>query len=185
MDLGLVDEVKLFLWYQPSLYCDLLTLVQLPAAFFSGITIVPGLHPAPFDLVPTTISSSGTKNRPGLRVPCRRKTISSLEIRASDSLESGRLEFDVRCRQIPSEYTRSTCSLNQWVQKSCGPNHESRGLENISLPFSSMPKFWRWRTVVSPSIVPSGNFSEPIRTVTCMVLKTKANDKRTSSFLPR
>ncbi|GFV24251.1 integrase catalytic domain-containing protein [Trichonephila clavipes] len=29
------------------------------------------------------------------------------------------------------------------------------GLENISLLFSSMPKLWRWRSVVSPSIVPS------------------------------
>ncbi|GFV44121.1 hypothetical protein TNCV_3572421 [Trichonephila clavipes] len=32
--------------------------------------------------------------------------------------------------------------------------------------------------VVSPSIVPSGNFAELNRTVTCMVLK--ANDRRTS-----
>ncbi|GFV15251.1 hypothetical protein TNCV_1635131, partial [Trichonephila clavipes] len=36
--------------------------------------------------------------------------------------------------------------------------------------------------VVSPSIVPSGNFAELIRTVTCMVFK--ANDRRTSSPLP-
>ncbi|GFT96269.1 hypothetical protein TNCV_3907071 [Trichonephila clavipes] len=33
--------------------------------------------------------------------------------------------------------------------------------------------------IVSPSIVPSGNFAELNRTVTCMVLK--ANDRRTSS----
>ncbi|GFV72071.1 hypothetical protein TNCV_2460041 [Trichonephila clavipes] len=33
--------------------------------------------------------------------------------------------------------------------------------------------------VVSPSIIPSGNFAELNRTVTCMVLK--ANDRRTSS----
>ncbi|GFX91258.1 hypothetical protein TNCV_1246731 [Trichonephila clavipes] len=33
-----------------------------------------------------------------------------------------------------SEYTWSTCSLNQWVRKSCGQNHECRGLENISPP---------------------------------------------------
>ncbi|GFW05908.1 hypothetical protein TNCV_603801 [Trichonephila clavipes] len=32
-------------------------------------------------------------------------------------------------------------------------NHECRGLENISLPSSSMPKLWRWKYVVSPSIV--------------------------------
>ncbi|GFT40620.1 hypothetical protein TNCV_3007941 [Trichonephila clavipes] len=37
--------------------------------------------------------------------------------------------------------------------------------------------------VVSPSIVPSGNFAELNRTITCMVLK--ANDRRTSSPLPR
>ncbi|GFV22822.1 hypothetical protein TNCV_4962371 [Trichonephila clavipes] len=47
-----------------------------------------------------------------------------------------------------------------------------------------MPKLWRWRSVVSPSIVkiyrPFGNFIELNRTVTCMVLKAKANDRRTS-----
>ncbi|GFW05870.1 hypothetical protein TNCV_603421 [Trichonephila clavipes] len=37
--------------------------------------------------------------------------------------------------------------------------------------------------VVSPSIVHSGNFAELNRTVTYMVLK--ANDRRTSSSLPR
>ncbi|GFS48155.1 hypothetical protein TNCV_2295781 [Trichonephila clavipes] len=55
--------------------------------------------------------------------------VGSLWVRASDS----RPGFDARCHQIPSEYTRSTCSLNQWVRKSCGLNHECRGLENISL----------------------------------------------------
>ncbi|GFU55671.1 uncharacterized protein TNCV_1649801 [Trichonephila clavipes] len=38
---------------------------------------------------------------------------------------------------------------------------------------------------VTPSIVPSGNFAELIRTVTYMVLKAYANDRRTSSSLPR
>ncbi|GFU95381.1 hypothetical protein TNCV_1484531 [Trichonephila clavipes] len=47
-------------------------------------------------------------------------------------LQSERLGFDARCHHIPSEYTQSTCSLNQWVRKSCGLNHECRGLENIS-----------------------------------------------------
>ncbi|GFT08930.1 hypothetical protein TNCV_4104381 [Trichonephila clavipes] len=37
--------------------------------------------------------------------------------------------------------------------------------------------------IVLPSIVPSGNFAELNRTVACMVLK--ANDRRTSSPLPR
>ncbi|GFS85384.1 hypothetical protein TNCV_2803041 [Trichonephila clavipes] len=39
--------------------------------------------------------------------------------------------------------------------------------------------------VVSPSIVHSENFAELIRSVTCMVLKAWANDRRTSSPLPR
>ncbi|GFW35924.1 hypothetical protein TNCV_1927531 [Trichonephila clavipes] len=46
----------------------------------------------------------------------------------------------------------------------------------------SIIKLWRWRSVVSPSIVPSANFAELIRSVTCIVLK--ANDRRTSSPLP-
>ncbi|GFT21080.1 hypothetical protein TNCV_2581821 [Trichonephila clavipes] len=41
--------------------------------------------------------------------------------------------------------------------------------------------FGEW-SVASPSIVPSGNFAELIRSDTCMVLK--ANDRRTSSPLP-
>ncbi|GFY12382.1 hypothetical protein TNCV_284851 [Trichonephila clavipes] len=82
-------------------------------------------------------------------------------------------------------HTECTCSLNQWVQKSCGLNHECRGLGNIPLTSSSMTKMWRWRSVVSPSIIPFGNFTELNRTVTCMVLKGKANDRRTSSPSPR
>ncbi|GFU10126.1 hypothetical protein TNCV_3449211 [Trichonephila clavipes] len=39
-----------------------------------------------------------------------------------------------------------------------------------------MQKMGRWR--LTPSIVPSGNFAELNRTVTCVVLK--ANDRRTS-----
>ncbi|GFV26377.1 hypothetical protein TNCV_5086901 [Trichonephila clavipes] len=54
---------------------------------------------------------------------------------------------------------------------------------------SSMPKLWMWRYMVAPSIVmfyrPCGNFTELNRTVTCMVLKAKANDSRTSSPLPQ
>ncbi|GFV52267.1 hypothetical protein TNCV_3197671 [Trichonephila clavipes] len=39
--------------------------------------------------------------------------------------------------------------------------------------------------VVSPSIIPLGNFAELIRSVTCMVLKAKSNDRLTSSPLSR
>ncbi|GFW35323.1 hypothetical protein TNCV_594741 [Trichonephila clavipes] len=101
-----------------------------------------------------------------------------------------------------NEYTRSKCPLNQWVRKSCGQSQikpQVQGLENISLPSSCMPKLWRRRLVVSPSIVkksnlshrlwqhsflPFGNFTELNRTVTYMVLKAKANDGRTSRHLP-
>ncbi|GFX25259.1 hypothetical protein TNCV_1274201 [Trichonephila clavipes] len=69
-------------------------------------------------------------------------------------------------------------------------NSRAEGLGSIPVPpntlrvhMDSMPKLWRWRYVVSPSIVPSGNFAELIRTVTCMVLK--ANERRISSPLPR
>ncbi|GFX58651.1 transposable element Tcb1 transposase [Trichonephila clavipes] len=50
-------------------------------------------------------------------------------------------------------------------------------------PLCFVPKLWKWRKVVSPSILRSGDFAELIRTVTCMVLK--ANDRRTSRPLPR
>ncbi|GFW20134.1 hypothetical protein TNCV_2320751 [Trichonephila clavipes] len=53
------------------------------------------------------------------------------------------------------------------------------GLENISLPFSLHAEIVEVEIeVVSPSIVPSRNFAELNRTVTCMMLK--ANDRRTS-----
>ncbi|GFY25463.1 hypothetical protein TNCV_2485831 [Trichonephila clavipes] len=35
-------------------------------------------------------------------------------------LQTGRLGFNARCHQTPSEYTRSTCSLNQWVRSLVG-----------------------------------------------------------------
>ncbi|GFV05902.1 hypothetical protein TNCV_2552691 [Trichonephila clavipes] len=92
--------------------------------------------------------------------------VGSLVVRTSDSRTEG-------VGSIPdaSDCTRKTCSLNQWVRKSCGLNHECRGLENISLPSSSMAKLWSWRYVVAPSIAPSGNFSVLKRTATCMELK--------------
>ncbi|GFU84069.1 hypothetical protein TNCV_679681 [Trichonephila clavipes] len=63
---------------------------------------------------------------------------------------------DARCYQMPSDYTWVPC-LN------CGVD-EIGGVAIYRL---------------------FGNFSVLIRTVSCMVLKAKANDKRTSSPLPR
>ncbi|GFW80061.1 hypothetical protein TNCV_4911591 [Trichonephila clavipes] len=82
--------------------------------------------------------------------------------------------------KILSEYPQSACSLNQWIWKSCGLNHECRGLENSSLPLSIHGKIVE---VVPPSIVSSRNFAKLIRIAACMVLK--ANDKRTFNPLPR
>ncbi|GFV30147.1 hypothetical protein TNCV_96241 [Trichonephila clavipes] len=104
-----------------------------------------------------------------------------LEHRTPDGKVWVRCPMPPNTLRVHSEYV---------LVKSVGPNFlwaESRvrGLENISLPFSSMSKLWRWRYVVSPSIVPSENFAELIRTVTCMVIKANGNDRRTSSPLPR
>ncbi|GFV12742.1 uncharacterized protein TNCV_1367121 [Trichonephila clavipes] len=60
--------------------------------------------------------------------------------------------------------------------KSVGPkilwaeSREQGDWRIFTSPFSFISKLWRWRSVVSPSIVPLGNFAELIRTVTCMVL---------------
>ncbi|GFV50919.1 hypothetical protein TNCV_2770051 [Trichonephila clavipes] len=61
--------------------------------------------------------------------------------------------------------------------------------ENFFLYLSFMPKLGRWRYMAASSIVMFyrlfGNFTDLNRTVTCMVLKATANDRRTSSPLPR
>ncbi|GFX75347.1 hypothetical protein TNCV_3043691 [Trichonephila clavipes] len=72
--------------------------------------------------------------------------------------------------------------------KSYGPsvsvtNHYTGWAAEVYFKLSSMPKLWRWKSVVSPSIVPSGNFAELIRTVTSEVrvvdsLVVRASDSR-------
>ncbi|GFW89967.1 hypothetical protein TNCV_3741531 [Trichonephila clavipes] len=54
----------------------------------------------------------------------RRLSISGLEHRTPDR------RARVRCHQMPSEYTRSTCSLNQWVRKSCGRSQQKPRVQN-------------------------------------------------------
>ncbi|GFX61737.1 hypothetical protein TNCV_2591801 [Trichonephila clavipes] len=98
--------------------------------------------------------------------------------------------------QTSSEITSITISFTErldepWTSPCPLPNGSPRSpdLTHCGLTLwryakgKFMQKLWRWKWVVSPSIVPSGNFAELNRTVTCMVLK--ANDKRTSSPLPR
>ncbi|GFY11445.1 hypothetical protein TNCV_3182841 [Trichonephila clavipes] len=103
--------------------------------------------------------------------------MSSLMARASDSRPE-----DLGSMPVPPNTLRvhTECVLVKSVDpKVLWADSRLQGLEKISIPFSSMSKFVRWRQVVSSSIVPPGNFAELIRTVTCMVLK--ANDRRTSS----
>ncbi|GFX55291.1 hypothetical protein TNCV_3968451 [Trichonephila clavipes] len=69
--------------------------------------------------------------------------VGSLVFRASDSRPEGMGSMP-NATKYPPRKTWSTCSLNQWVRKSCGLNHECRGLENIFLHFSSMPRLCRW-----------------------------------------
>ncbi|GFV16109.1 hypothetical protein TNCV_3378731 [Trichonephila clavipes] len=112
---------------------------------------------------------------------CDNTAVGNLVVRASDSRPEG-----LGSMPNATKYPPSTHGVRaRWISGSDVLWAESRaqGLENISLPFSSMQKLWSWRQVVSPSIVPLGNFAELNRTVTCIVLK--ANDRRTSSPLPR
>ncbi|GFW48973.1 hypothetical protein TNCV_3901711 [Trichonephila clavipes] len=66
--------------------------------------------------------------------------------------------------------------------KSCGLSHERRDWGIFPTPSVPCRKCGGGNWMVSP-IVPSGNFAELNRIVTCMVLK--ANDRHTSSPLPR
>ncbi|GFX00434.1 uncharacterized protein TNCV_2090841 [Trichonephila clavipes] len=87
--------------------------------------------------------------------------------------------FDARCHQIPSECTRSTCSLNQWVRSLVGL-FTSAGTGEYFPPLQFTCRNCgggdRGRVAIYR---PFGEVSLSLnRTVTCMVLK--ANDRRTS-----
>ncbi|GFV00058.1 uncharacterized protein TNCV_4057291 [Trichonephila clavipes] len=84
-----------------------------------------------------------------------------------------------RCHQIPSECTRSTCSLNQWVRSLVGL-FTSAGTGEYFPPLQFTCRNCgggdRGRVAIYR---PFGEVSLSLnRTVTCMVLK--ANDRRTS-----
>ncbi|GFY31093.1 uncharacterized protein TNCV_4360001 [Trichonephila clavipes] len=94
-------------------------------------------------------------------------------------LQTGRPGFDARCHQIPSECTRSTCSLNQWVRSLVGL-FTSAGTGEYFPPLQFTCRNCgggdRGRVAIYR---PFGEVSLSLnRTVTCMVLK--ANDRRTS-----
>ncbi|GFW55663.1 DUF4817 domain-containing protein [Trichonephila clavipes] len=88
-----------------------------------------------------------------------------LEHRTHDRKDRARCPVLQNTLRVHTEYV---------LVKSVGPKvlwAESQGDSRIFPPSSSMAKMWRWRSVVSSSIVPSRNFSELIRTAICMVLK--------------
>ncbi|GFX52004.1 hypothetical protein TNCV_4653331 [Trichonephila clavipes] len=92
------------------------------------------------------------------------------------------LEFSSKLFAKPAEkcairFLQRHMVSTKWM--ACALRVSSQGLENISLPFSLHAEIVEVEIeVMSPSIVPSGNFAELNRTVTCMVLKS--NDRRTS-----
>ncbi|GFT43048.1 hypothetical protein TNCV_3768911 [Trichonephila clavipes] len=86
--------------------------------------------------------------------------VGSLVVRALDSRPEG-----LGSMPDVTKYTRSTCSLNQWVRKSCGQNHECIGMVNISL--QSHGKIVEVEIGGVSTYRPFREF----RTVTCIVLK--------------
>ncbi|GFX45202.1 tigger transposable element-derived protein 6 [Trichonephila clavipes] len=86
---------------------------------------------------------------------------------------------DARCHQIPSECTRSTCSLNQWVRSLVGL-FTSAGTGEYFPPLQFTCRNCGGGDIGRVAIYrPFGEVSLSLnRTVTCMVLK--ANDRRTS-----
>ncbi|GFW51552.1 hypothetical protein TNCV_4212301 [Trichonephila clavipes] len=75
------------------------------------------------------------------------RAVGSLVVRASDSRPDGLGSMPVP----PNTFRVMEYALVKSMgPKSCGLNHECRGLENISLPFSSIPTLWR---LVSPVVV--------------------------------
>ncbi|GFU66568.1 hypothetical protein TNCV_4357241 [Trichonephila clavipes] len=97
----------------------------------------------------------------------------------SIGLQIGRPGFDARCHEIPFEYTRITSWLNQWDESRVQGTGEY-------FPTPSVPRLncggrIRGVTIYRPFV----NFSELNRTVICMEIKAKANDRYTSSPFPQ
>ncbi|GFT72039.1 hypothetical protein TNCV_2516581 [Trichonephila clavipes] len=64
------------------------------------------------------------------------KAVDSLVVRASDSVPDGLGSMPPNTLRVHTEYVL----VKSLGSKTCGLNHEHIGLENISLPFSSMQK---------------------------------------------
>ncbi|GFX75919.1 hypothetical protein TNCV_2238911 [Trichonephila clavipes] len=103
--------------------------------------------------------------------------VSSLVVRASYSRPEGLGLMPPNTLQVHTEYVL----VKSVGPKSCGLSHKCRDWRIFPSP-SVHAEIVEVEMVVSPSIVPSGNFVELNRTVTCMVLKA---NRRTSSPLPR
>ncbi|GFV52391.1 hypothetical protein TNCV_1271451 [Trichonephila clavipes] len=67
--------------------------------------------------------------------------VGSLVVRASDSRPGGLGSMLPNTLRVHTEYV----VVKPVGRKSCGPSHERRGLENISLTFNFMQKLWRAR----------------------------------------
>ncbi|GFT93627.1 uncharacterized protein TNCV_677581 [Trichonephila clavipes] len=67
--------------------------------------------------------------------------VGSLVVRVSDSRPEGLDSMPPNTVRVHTE----NALVKLLVRKPCGLNHGCRGLENISLPSSSISKLWRWR----------------------------------------
>ncbi|GFW61960.1 uncharacterized protein TNCV_4669851 [Trichonephila clavipes] len=109
--------------------------------------------------------------------------LGSLVVRESDSRPEG-----LGSMTNATKYPPSTCSLNQWVRSlvgGCSRNHKCRGLKNISLSSSSMPKLWWWRWVVSPSIVKKSNLSQVLTTLIPSLREGHGNNNNVLGLGPK
>ncbi|GFV05083.1 hypothetical protein TNCV_222981 [Trichonephila clavipes] len=102
-------------------------------------------------------------------------TVGRLVVRASDSRPEGLGSMPPNTLRVHTEYVL----VKSVGLKSCGLSNERRGLDNISLSFSSITEIVEVKVGGVAIYRPFGLN----RTVTCMVLK--ANNRRTSSPLPR
>ncbi|GFW35219.1 uncharacterized protein TNCV_1695341 [Trichonephila clavipes] len=131
-----------------------------------------------------TTGNDVSKNQSSADSAIRLPNTSILNSNAADITEYISLMYQTtlyppRCHQIPSECTRSTCSLNQWVRSLVGL-FTSAGTGEYFPPLQFTCRNCgggdRGRVAIYR---PFGEVSLSLnRTVTCMVLK--ANDRRTS-----
>ncbi|GFU57187.1 DUF4817 domain-containing protein [Trichonephila clavipes] len=75
--------------------------------------------------------------------------VASLVVRASDSRPEGLGSMPYPTKYLPSTHGVLARLISGSDSLARGLNHKCKGLENISLPFSSMPKLWSCQVIYS------------------------------------